>query len=310
MTQAPLYAIAQGPDAGAGFYLRAADDVQLRLGLWQHKAAKGTVLLIPGRTEYIEKYGPAAADLRARGFDTLVLDLRGQGLADRPLGDRLTGHVVDFAEYQLDIEAMIGFARAKGLAEPYYLLSHSMGGCIALRALMLGLGVQAAAFSAPMWGISMAAWLRPVASVIATASRWFGLEGKYAPGTGAATYVLSQGFFGNTLTSDPDMWDFMRQQAEAQPDLTLGGPSLAWVDAALAECAALARLPAPAMPCYTALGTAEKIVDTAPIHARMAGWKNGQLQLFAGAEHEVIMEAPATRKAVFDQIAALFDANR
>ena len=78
MTQAPLYAIAQGPDAGAGFSLRAADDVQLRLGLWQHKAAKGTVLLIPGRTEYIEKYGPAAADLRARGFDTLVLDLRGQ----------------------------------------------------------------------------------------------------------------------------------------------------------------------------------------------------------------------------------------
>lgn len=309
MIQAPLYSCADGPDAGAAFFVKAADGVQLRLGLWTHAAASGTVLLVPGRTEYVEKYGRAARDLRARGFATLVIDLRGQGLADRPLQDRLTGHVGDFAEYQLDIDAMLEFAVARGLPQPYYLMSHSMGGCIALRATLRGLAIKAAAFSAPMWGISIAAWLRPAALALSTAARWFGIDGKYAPGTGPKTYVVAQDFAGNTLTSDREMWDYMRTQALAQPDLTLGGPSLGWLNAALAECGALARLPAPDLPCFTALGTAEKIVDVAPVHLRMATWPKGRLELFAAAEHEVMMETPATRKAFFDQAAALFNAN-
>ncbi|MGV8950620.1 MAG: alpha/beta fold hydrolase [Cypionkella sp.] len=308
MSAAPLYPVAEGPDAGAGFYVQASDGVKLRLGLWQHEGARGTVLLVPGRTEYIEKYGRAAGDLRARGYATLVIDLRGQGLADRPLGDRLSGHVGDFLEYQLDLQAMLAFARAKGLPEPFYLLSHSMGGCIALRALTQGFAVKAAAFSAPMWGISIAAWMRPAAMALAQASRIFGFAGKYAPGTGPKTYVLSQGFAGNTLTSDPEMWDYMRRQAEAQPDLSLGGPSLGWLNAALSECQALSRLASPNITALAALGTAEKIVDTAPIHLRMARWPKGALQMYPMAEHEVMMEAAATRKDFFDRVAACFDA--
>jgi len=53
------------------------------VGHWTGQHVKGTVLLFPGRTEYIEKYGPAAADFLARGFATVVIDWRGQGLADR-----------------------------------------------------------------------------------------------------------------------------------------------------------------------------------------------------------------------------------
>ncbi len=310
MSQAPLYAVADGPDAGEAFFVKAADGVQIRLGFWAHQGAAGTVFLIPGRTEYVEKYGRAAADLRARGYATLVIDVRGQGLADRPLGDRLTGHVGSFDDYQLDMDAMVGFAQTRGLPQPYFLLSHSMGGCIALRALMRGLAFNAVAFSAPMWGISMAAWMRPAAIAISNASRWFGFDSKYAPGTGPKTYVLSQPFAGNTLTTDPEMWDYMRRQAEARPDLTLGGPSLGWLHAALSECSALARMASPTVGCFTGLGTAEKIVDVPPVHLRMAAWPKGRLHLFTGAEHEVMMEGPQTRASFFDQTAALFDANR
>lgn len=310
MNQAPLFPEAMGPDDGQAFFVKSADGVQLRLGAWRHDGAAGTVLLVPGRTEYIEKYAPAAGDLRARGFATLVIDLRGQGLADRPLGDRLTGHVGDFAEYQLDIDAMLTFARAQGLPEPYFMLSHSMGGAIALRAVTRGLGIKAVAFSAPMWGISIAAWLRPAAMAIATMSRWLRLDSKYLPGTGAKTYVLSQPFLGNSLTSDPEMWRFMQAQATAHPELTLGGPSLGWLHAALAECNALATLPAPALPCYTALGTQEKIIDVAPIHLRMAGWQSGELQMFSGAEHEVMMESTNSRAAFYDKVANLFHASK
>ena len=77
--------------AGAAFWLTAADGVRLRVGLWSHPGAQGTVLLLPGRTEYVEKYGRAAADLRSRGYATLAIDWRGQGLADRALDDPMSG---------------------------------------------------------------------------------------------------------------------------------------------------------------------------------------------------------------------------
>ena len=310
MSDAPLYDIAEGPEGGRGFWLTAADGVRLRVGLWTHPGAQGTVLLLPGRTEYVEKYGRAAADLRARGFATLVIDWRGQGLADRALNDPMSGHVADFAEYQLDFTEMVGFARAQGLPEPYYLMAHSMGGCIGLRALMQGAPVQAAAFSAPMWGILIAAWMRPMAVALSTASRWFKFDDRYAPGTGAKSYVLSTPFVGNTLTTDAEMWDYMRAQALVHPELGLGGPSLGWLKAALTECHALSLLPSPAIPALTALGTLEKIVDTAPIHARMAAWQAGRLDLYTGAEHEVLMERLAARTRFFDSTTALFLAHR
>lgn len=311
MTDAPLFsAVADGPEGGRAFWVTAADGVRLRLGSWTHPGAQGTVLLLPGRTEYIEKYGRAAGDLRARGFATVVIDWRGQGLADRPLDDPMSGHVGDFAEYQLDFDAMVGFARAQGLPEPYYLMAHSMGGCIGLRALLRDAPVQAAAFSAPMWGILIAAWMRPMAIALTTASRWFSFDDRYAPGTGAKTYVLTAPFTGNSLTSDAEMWDYMRQQALAHPELALGGPSLGWLKAALSECHALTLLKSPDVPVITALGTQEKIIDVGPVHARMAIWPRGTLDLYTGAEHEVIMERAAARTRFFDQAAALFSSHR
>ncbi len=57
-------------------------------------------------------------------------------------------------------------------------------------------------------------------------------------------------------------------------------------------------------------GTLEKVVDTAPVHLRMAGWAKGALDLYPGCEHEIVMEAPAARARFFDRATALFDANR
>ena len=306
---APFYAeVADGPPGGRAVWLQAADGLRLRAAFWPKEGAKGTVLLLPGRTEYIEKYGRAATDLAARFYATATLDWRGQGLSDRAFADRMVGHVGDFAEYQLDFAALVAGCDAAGMPKPYFLMAHSMGGCIGLRALIRGAPVRAAAFSAPMWGILIAAWMRPVALVLSTASRWFSFDHRYAPGTGASTYVIDAPFAGNTLTSDPAMWDFMKQQALAHPDLVLGGPSLGWLKAALIECQALSLTAAPKLPVYCALGMAEKVVDTGPVHLRMANWPGADFDLVEGAEHEVMMERPQTRARFFDRATALFDA--
>lgn len=309
MTPAPFYAdLADSPPGATVVWLKPGA-LRIRAAWWR-AGGKGTVLLLPGRTECIEKYGRAARDLAERGYSTLTVDWRGQGLSDRALSDPLVGHVGDFAEYQEDLDAILAEAERAGLPKPWFVLAHSMGGSIGLRALVRGLPVRAAVFSAPMWGIAMAAWLRPVALAITALARPVGLGGRYAPTTGPKTYLLQVPFEGNVLTTDRAMWDYMRAQVAQVPGLALGGPSLTWLGAALRECADLARRPAPQVPAICALGTAEKVIDVPPVHLRMAGWANGQLDLYPGAEHEIMMEAPAVRARFFDRAAALFDANR
>jgi lysophospholipase len=306
---APFHAaLADGPPGATCVWLQA-DTARIRV-VWWKAGDKGTVLLLPGRTECVEKYGRAAGDLVARGYSVITIDWRGQGLADRALPDRREGHVGDFSEYQQDIDALLAEADRAGLPQPYFMIAHSMGGCIGLRALVRGLPVKAAVFSAPMWGIAMAAWLRPLASVVSALAAPLGLVNRYAPSTSAETYLLQAPFQDNVLTTDRAMWDYMRRQVEEVPDLALGGPSIGWLKAALHECAALAVLPAPRVPAICALGTAEKVVDVPPVHLRMAGWPDGQLDLYPGAEHEIMMEGPAVRQRFFDRAAALFETNR
>jgi lysophospholipase len=195
------------------------------------------------------------------------------------------------------------------LPHPFYLMSHSMGGSIALRALMDAYPVKATAFSAPMWGIRLPLLTRPFAPAIAWLGNALGKSLTYAPTTGPQTYVLATPFAGNVLTTDADMWAYMQSHVQADPRLSLGGPSLHWLRMALADCAALARMPSPTVPCYTALGTQERVVATASIHARMKRWPGATFDIIKGAEHEVMMETPATRAQFFDAACALFDAH-
>jgi lysophospholipase len=306
---APFHAeLADAPPGATAVWLKPGA-MRIRVAWWK-AGDKGTVVLLPGRTECIEKYGRAAGDLVRRGYSVITIDWRGQGLADRALPDPLPGHVGDFAEYQEDLDAMLAEADRAGLPEPRFLMAHSMGGCIGLRALNRGLPFRAAVFSAPMWGITMAAWLRPVAQVVTMLAGPLGLAHRYAPTTGPDAYLLQTPFEGNVLTTDREMWAYMRDQVRAVPEFALGGPSLAWLGAALAECSALAAQAAPNVPAICALGTLEKVVDVPPVHLRMAGWSNGQLDLYPGAEHEIMMEGPAVRARFFDRAAALFDAQR
>ena len=113
------------------------------------------------------------------------------------------------------------FPTRAGLPQPWFMLAHSMGGCIGLRGLMRGMPVKAAVFSAPMWGIAMAAWLRPVASVVSALAAPLGLTNRFAPSTSAETYLLQAPFAGNVLTTDREMWDYMRRQVAEVPDLAL-----------------------------------------------------------------------------------------
>ncbi|NKX44293.1 alpha/beta fold hydrolase [Roseicyclus persicicus] len=294
--------VAEGPEGARAWWVESADRTRLRFAVWPG-GARGTVLLFPGRTEYCEKYGRVAAEFAAAGYGMVAFDWRGQGLADRPQHRRDMGHVVSFDEYREDVAAFRAALDTLDLPRPWYLIGHSMGGAIGLRALHDGLPVVAAAFTGPMWGIQMTPFLKSISGIVLGLAGPLGFGRSFAPTTGP--YVPME-FDDNPLTTDRDQFDYMSRQMRAYPELTLGGPSTLWVRAALRETEALMRRPAPDLPALGIVGSREKIVEPGAVAQRMQRWPRGRLLVIEGAEHEVLMESPARRRQTLDAILALF----
>jgi len=305
---APLFEdVAGGPAGGTAHWVTTADNTRIRVGHWLPQSeAGGTVMLFPGRTEYIEKYGDAAREFVDRGFACLAIDWRGQGLADRLLEDPRVGHVERFPDYQMDVRATLDLAAELDLPKPWYVIGHSMGGAIGLRAVLETDCFAACAFTGPMWGIFFTPIMKPLSRLTAYWGPRIGLGEKTPPTTSLESYVASQPFEGNVLTRDPEMYQMMKDQLAAHPELALGAPSTIWLREALDECAWLMKQTAPATPTLTFLGSHEQIVDRKAVRARMANWPGGTLVEIPDGEHEVMMEAPDVRGPVFEQLTAHF----
>src|SRR6478735_12337216 len=84
------------------------DGIPLRAAYWmpETEAPQGTVCVLQGRAEFIEKYFEVVGELLDRGFAVLVFDWRGQGLSGRQVKNARKGHVRRFADYRHDIEAV------------------------------------------------------------------------------------------------------------------------------------------------------------------------------------------------------------
>ncbi len=296
MKSAPFRAdLAEGPEEVRAFWRRGRDGRRIRVVLWPAEGANGSVLLFPGRTEYAEKYGRVARDLNGAGYAVATVDWRGQGFSDRLTDDARLGHVPSFRDYQMDVAELVSSARADGLPEPWFLLAHSMGGCIGLRSLIEGLPVRKAVFSAPMWGFRTPFFIWPVAVFLPRFLGPLGIERRYVPGSGPGNYVTEAGFGSNLLTRNRETFAHMARQLAEEPGLVLGGPSTGWVGSAIAEHRWLARMPRPELPVLTALGSDERIVSTSAIHRMHVNWPSSRLCVIEGARHEVMMELPATR---------------
>ncbi|MBU0985681.1 MAG: alpha/beta hydrolase, partial [Proteobacteria bacterium] len=85
------------------------DNYSVRYGVWVsnkiHK--RGSVILLGGRTEFLEKYADTIGELNHRGFDVYGLDWRGQGLSSRMLSNRHKGFVRTYDDYINDLALFV-----------------------------------------------------------------------------------------------------------------------------------------------------------------------------------------------------------
>jgi len=222
------------PEGGRFAWLRTLDGVRLRAACWPGKQPVGTVLLLQGRTECIEKYYETITELRARGYAVAAFDWRGQGLSDRALPDRHKGHVRDFAEYHHDLDCFLEkFVRpAPELQEPYILMAHSMGAHIAVRCLHDRPEPFArAVLCSPMAYINTAPLPHFLARAIACMGKPLGFGESYVP-RGKPYRREDEPFEDNRLTSDERRFERNADILAANPDLALGSPTIDWLEAA------------------------------------------------------------------------------
>ena len=298
----PIYNdVSQGPADCSAFWVMTDDKVRIRVGLWRAKSPTGTVFICPGRSEYIEKYGKTAKLFTEHGYTSVSMDWRGQGLADRLTSNTLLGHVDTFSDYSKDLDSVIKWAQNFNLPKPWFVLGHSMGGAIILRALHQNKHFDAVAFSCPMWGIKLSPALRIFAFFYGNLSKLLKIDKNFAPSTSEKGY-FDESFADNPLTNDHETWQYLLDQVNKYPALKLGGPSVRWVNSALKETFQLSKLPSPKIPCITFLAEDERIVDPIRVRNRMEAWSNGELNFVPSARHEVLMEDPATQKYIVQKM--------
>jgi lysophospholipase len=293
-------------DVVAGSF-KTPDGVSLRFARWAPPPGrKGTVCLFPGRSEFIEKYFETVRDLRARGFAVATLDWRGQGLSDRALRNPRKGYVRNFAQYQIDLETFINEIVLPDCPPPLFALGQSMGATILLRAAHAGhRWFDRMVLLAPM--IALPGPRRSSFNrIIVRTMRSFGLGSLYVPG-GSATAIMQRPFKDNLLTSDPVRYARNVAALEAEPELVVGSPTVAWCDAAFRAMAELwhsnyaGRIRQPIL--IIAAGM-DGIVSTAAIGEFAVRLRSGSHLIVPGARHELLMEQDRFRI----QALAAFDA--
>ncbi|TPK20515.1 alpha/beta hydrolase [Mesorhizobium sp. B2-5-9] len=307
----PLFHETEGnprPENATGGFFTTRDGKKIRYGLFAAVARpmRGTVVLLGGRNECIEKYFETISDLVARGFGVAILDWRGQGGSDRLIRDRQRGYVRSFRDYTADLEQFFEEIVLPDCRGPYYILAHSAGAVIALLAApsmvnrVRRMVLIAPFLTLPDLPVSIGTVRRICSFFCALGLGWL-----YAAWGPRPRHTLP--FEANKVTSDPQRYRRNTRIYEEYPQMALGGPTIRWLQAAAKASAAIsdpdfmARIQVPLL--IIAAG-ADQVVSTRAVEAYARNLRLGSLLMIDGAKHEILQEADLYR----EQFLAAFDA--
>lgn len=266
---------------------------------------RGSVIIAPGRTEFIEKYFEVVRELQQRNFAVFCIDWRGQGLSGRETNNPLKGHFASFDDPVNDIATALRLLGPK-LPRPHIGLAHSMGGAIILRAMQTRrIDLEGAVFTAPMWGIAnlgelAKSYVRFMSSVGAGAQFAPSVERKWR----------RENFKRNPVTNDKERHARGQGLIAEEPRLALAGPTIGWVSAAADATegflapSALAHL---RVPMLIVSAEQEQLVDNKSHDDVVALLPDAQHIVIPGAKHEILMERDEVRAQFWTAFDALAD---
>jgi len=297
------------PEGLRGGHFTTPDKIRIRYATFPKTegAAKGTVCLVHGRTEYIEKYFETIADFQRRGFAVATFDWRGQGGSDRLIANRMLGYVRSFDEYWTDLRSFHANVLLPDCPGPYYLVGHSMGGLVSLlTATRDRMMFDRVFLSAPMIGLDRQPMSFSGMALLADTLSLLGM-GQVPVGRDADEVPSEKLFANNPLTSDLGRYMRMVETYRQHPEITIGKPTFRWAAAAMHAMARAAQDKFPLaikVPVLMLAAARDNVVSTAWTEQLGLRMRTGRHTVIPAARHELFMETDAIRAQVF----AAFDA--
>ena len=191
--------------------------------------ARGAILFLPGRGDHYEKYLESLEEWHRAGWRVTASDWRGQGASGRLGKDAFTGHIEDYAVW-IDDLAHMWDVWSREVSGPRVLIAHSMGGHLALRALIeQRIDPKAVVLSAPMLGFHTPPLPLPMLHGLARMMNALGDPTRQAwkwsekPGEIPARREM-------LLTHDRDRYADEQWWRDHRPDLVMGPASWRWVE--------------------------------------------------------------------------------
>lgn len=277
-----------------------------------HAPVRGSLLFMPGRGDFYEKYLEAFEHWRGRGWHVTAADWRGQAGSGRLGADAVTGHVDDFAEWTGDLAALWrDWARGRG--GPLVLAGHSMGGHLALSVAaqrLLDPVPAALVLSAPMLDVLPERVPLALRQLFA-ATRCRTGDPRRAAWKWSERPGEVPAFRQHLLTHDSDRYADELFWRKSRPELAMGPGSWGWVRAALTSIAALHRpgvLESVAIPVHIVATRADRLVGPRAIDAAAARLPHAEVHWFgAEAAHEILREADPVREQALARIDAFLE---
>ena len=249
----------------------------------------GTLVIIQGRNECIEKYSETIHELVDHGFVVAGFDLRGQALSGRLGRDERAGHVHRFTDYLDDVERFLTFIVAPSAPGPYSILAHSLGGLIALAlAPKLSGRIHRIVLSAPLVGLMGLPVPESVAFGMAALASWTGL-GKMPMGKERAPVS----FTNNVLTTSAARFERFATMRRSTPVLGVGAPTARWlheVRKTMKRATAPDHLTQITVPTLILAPVQDRIVPYKAMEDLARQFRAGHLVSIPGARHELLQE--------------------
>lgn len=272
---------------------------------------RGLVIFCPGFTEFCEKHGSTYRALNERGYDVLVIDWPGHGRSGHFGNHPLAVHIDSFKTY---LEAMDHLLRFAGLSErnDLFLFGHSMGGHLALRlAERYRQQVRCVILSAPMIlpPIKPAICVRFLANCLCL----LGCQRAFPPLYRVQTLATARQFRpDNVLSGWQPNFEAQFLWMDDRPALRRSGPTIGWVKAAYASCAATTMnsvwMRQLDIPILALTADDERVVDKSSTVRMLPCLPFCEVREIDGAKHELLLENPAITARIWELIDRFLDA--
>ncbi|KPF93813.1 lysophospholipase [Novosphingobium sp. AAP83] len=198
---------------------------------------RGSILFLPGRGDFYEKYLESLDYWHNEGWRVTALDWRGQAGSGRMTAHPDTGHISDFSVWIDDLAAFWS-EWIKATPAPHVIIGHSMGGHLVLRAVAeKRIDPVAVVLSAPMLGFLTPGPNRLLLRVAGLFCRWGDPERvawKTSEKPGASVAARN-----TLLTHDEARYADEAHWKAARPYLAMGPGSWRWVERAYASMVAM-----------------------------------------------------------------------